>query len=137
MNEIMTLPRDLKPGDEVFTGSSWRTVAKVEKIPARKSIPVNSPARYKVWWEGWGGITDLLTPGVRVPVRKLELSEQELDMLRSYADGPRIWDAAVLVPVVFALADRGLTEPVHGRSGVYQLTDRGREVLAAMPETVQ
>jgi hypothetical protein len=69
MSEIPTLPRDLKPGDEVFTGASWRTVAKVEKLPARHTIPVNTPVRYKVWWEGWGDSTDLLTPGVRVPVR--------------------------------------------------------------------
>jgi DNA-binding PadR family transcriptional regulator len=58
------------------------------------------------------------------------MDENELRLLGSYADGPKIWDAAILVPTVFSLADQGLIEPHQDRSGVYQLTERGRQVLA-------
>ena len=36
---------------------------------------------------------------------------ENTDLLRSYASGPRIWDAASLVPKVLDLADAGLIEP--------------------------
>jgi hypothetical protein len=57
----------------------------------------------------------------------------ELELLRSYESGPKIWDAAVLAPSVSDLAGKGLIEPVPDfnteRPGVYQLTPAGRAVL--------
>jgi DNA-binding PadR family transcriptional regulator len=52
----------------------------------------------------------------------------ELDLLRSYESGPRIWDAAAILPGVYALETKGLIEPT-GTSGAYQLTEAGREAL--------
>jgi hypothetical protein len=61
----------------------------------------------------------------------------ELDLLASYAGGPRIWDAADIVPTVYALAERGLIEPAMTdlgdgpvNRGAYQLTDKGRQALS-------
>jgi hypothetical protein len=52
------------------------------------------------------------------------------ELLASYAKGPRIWDAAAIVPDVFKLAAEGLIEPVPGRDdGAYQLTGKGRAEL--------
>jgi hypothetical protein len=56
------------------------------------------------------------------------MTKDELSLLRSYASGPKIWDAVTLLPTVYALADQGLIEPV-GDSGAYQLTMAGREAL--------
>jgi hypothetical protein len=50
-------------------------------------------------------------------------------LLATYADGPRIWDAAVMVPGVFELERLGLIEPVPGRGGAYQLTSAGQAEL--------
>jgi hypothetical protein len=58
------------------------------------------------------------------------LTAGELDLLRSYAKGRRIWDATAILPGVFALARKGLIEPA-GTSGAYQLTEAGREALEA------
>jgi hypothetical protein len=65
------------------------------------------------------------------------LVPDDLDMLRSYADGPRIWDATSLLPAVYRLADQGLIElapPEDDGSppsrGAYRLTAAGRAVLA-------
>lgn len=60
------------------------------------------------------------------------VTPDELDMLRSYADGPRIWDAASLVPTVTALVDKKLIRACHRWAGdkACELTDLGREVLA-------
>jgi hypothetical protein len=49
-------------------------------------------------------------------------------LLRSYENGPRIWDAVAVLPGVYELEDRGLIEPV-GCSGAYQLTGAGRKAL--------
>jgi hypothetical protein len=59
------------------------------------------------------------------------MTPSELSLLRTYADGPLIWDAASLMHDVLSLADQGLIEPVPDpeRPGVYQLTDAGRQVL--------
>lgn len=57
------------------------------------------------------------------------LDPGELSLLRSYADGPRIWDAAAVLPEVLALYDRGLIEPAHGAA--FRLTGLGRQALAA------
>jgi hypothetical protein len=56
------------------------------------------------------------------------VNKGELELLRSYAKGPRIWDAVAVLPSVYALADRGLIEP-SGNSGAYRLTDAGRKAL--------
>lgn len=53
----------------------------------------------------------------------------DIQLLQSYKNGPRIWDAAEIVPRVFELADQGLIEPVPGRGGAYQLTSAGRKRL--------
>jgi len=52
----------------------------------------------------------------------------DLDLLRSYEDGPKIWDATSILPGVYALEDKGLIEPV-GCSGAYQLTGAGHAEL--------
>jgi len=57
------------------------------------------------------------------------MTDRELDLLRSYEDGPRIWDAAVLMPLVHSLHEQGLIEPHQDRPGVYQITQAGREAL--------
>jgi hypothetical protein len=66
-----------------------------------------------------------------------KITEEELRLLRSYASGPRIWDAAELMPAVWRLQDLVLTEPAPPGDdgsppsrGVRQLTVRGRQVLA-------
>lgn len=52
-------------------------------------------------------------------------------LLASYADGPRIWDAAILQPDVAELAEAGLIEPAPGGSpGSYKITAAGRDALA-------
>lgn len=56
-------------------------------------------------------------------------AKDELDLLRSYEKGPRIWDATAILPAVCALADKGLIEPVTGTNGAYQLTEAGRAAL--------
>lgn len=58
-----------------------------------------------------------------------DLTTEELSLLRSYADGPRIWDAASVFEVVLRLAAKGLVEPADGDGGRYALTDAGRDVL--------
>jgi hypothetical protein len=66
-----------------------------------------------------------------------EITENELNLLRSYANGPWIWDAAALIPEVCKLQDLGLIEPAPPADdgsppsrGACQLTDKGRQVLA-------
>lgn len=46
-------------------------------------------------------------------------------LLATYTDGPKIWDATVLVPGVSELERLGLIEPVPGQGGAYQLTNAG------------
>lgn len=58
------------------------------------------------------------------------------NLLASYARGPRIWDAASLLPEVTELADAGLIEPVPG-SAAYQLTSAGRAELARGKQPVR
>lgn len=58
---------------------------------------------------------------------------RDLELLSSYANGPRIWDAASIMPDVHSLHDQGLIEPVagiDGNRGAYQLTEAGRQALA-------
>jgi DNA-binding PadR family transcriptional regulator len=60
------------------------------------------------------------------------MNEEELRLLRSYQDRPRIWDAASIVPQVWALADKGLIEQLDPHdSRRYRLTEAGREALKA------
>lgn len=67
------------------------------------------------------------------------MTPAELGLLRSYADGPRIWDAASLQRTVGALADKGLIEPVPDpeRPGAYRLTGAGRQALDADPRLAE
>lgn len=54
------------------------------------------------------------------------------DLLRSYENGPRIWDATAVLPDVYALADKGLIEPTGSNNGAYRLTEAGRTELASL-----
>ncbi len=56
------------------------------------------------------------------------LDTSERDLLGTYAGGPRIWDAAALLPTVLGLESKGLIEPVPD-SAAYRLTDAGRSEL--------
>lgn len=56
------------------------------------------------------------------------MTKNELDLLRSYANGPKIWDAASIVPTVYALEDLGLIE-LASENGTYRLTEAGRTAL--------
>lgn len=56
------------------------------------------------------------------------LDEEELRLLRTYANGPRIWDAASVFAVVCRLDAKGYLEP-SGEHGAYALTGKGRAVL--------
>lgn len=52
-------------------------------------------------------------------------TEAELEFLRGYTSGPRIWDAASLQPMVHTLAEQRLIKAADGHPGAYQLTSRG------------
>ena len=60
-------------------------------------------------------------------------TKEHYDLLESYLDGPRIWDATWIVGQVHELKRAGLLEPadVNGSSYRFRLTEAGREVLAA------
>lgn len=58
-----------------------------------------------------------------------ELTPAQLNLLGSYARGPRVWDAASILPGVHALAGKGLIEPC-GDNGAHRLTDAGRAALS-------
>jgi hypothetical protein len=61
------------------------------------------------------------------------ITSEELGLLRSYADGPVIWDVwdtASIMPVVYRLHDLGLVERVPSGHGAYSLTPAGSQVLA-------
>lgn len=60
-----------------------------------------------------------------------ELTNDERELLASYRNGPRIWDAASIYPTVTSLAQRGLIQPSGGAA--YELTNAGQAVLAAQP----
>ena len=62
-------------------------------------------------------------------VSAVELTKGELELLRSYEQGPYIWDAASIVPQVWRLAEKGLVEPADQTSYRYQLTEAGRRAL--------
>jgi hypothetical protein len=57
------------------------------------------------------------------------VTDDELDLLRSYENGPRIWDATVILPKVWTLAAKGLIEPTDADGYRYQLTEAGRRQL--------
>jgi hypothetical protein len=56
------------------------------------------------------------------------VNKGEQELLRSYENGPRIWDAVSVLLRVYALEDKGLVEPA-GTSGAYQLTEAGGKIL--------
>ena len=61
------------------------------------------------------------------------MTPDEQSLLRSYAAGPRIWDAASLLPAVISLANQGLIEPCPGElRAAYQLTEQGRHALGEL-----
>jgi hypothetical protein len=63
------------------------------------------------------------------------MNRRELDLLRSYKNGPRIWDAEALVPLVVSLKEQGLIEPLTAYPGnAFQLTKAGRKALMLEPE---
>jgi hypothetical protein len=65
------------------------------------------------------------------------LDAEEARLLRSYADGPRVWDAAAVFEIVMRLADKGMIAR-SGLGGAYALTDAGRRALTAdMPSPRQ
>lgn len=74
---------------------------------------------------GHDGGTDVHQPHPALP-------PDEARLLRTYADGPRIWDAAAVFEVVMRLSDKGLIAP-SGLSGAYALTAAGRQALPANP----
>ena len=53
------------------------------------------------------------------------------ELLRSYENGPRIWDAAIFQPDVHDLLERKLIEPCPDLPGAYQITQAGRDALEA------
>lgn len=67
-----------------------------------------------------------------VSKRKITLTDRQLDLLRTYEDGPFIWDAASLRPIVFELRGLGLIRPVPPEMRADELTIQGRLVLAGM-----
>jgi hypothetical protein len=60
----------------------------------------------------------------------IPLDNRDLELLASYENGPRIWDAASVFARVLVLEDRGFVAPA-GESGQYALTEAGRARLAA------
>lgn len=57
------------------------------------------------------------------------MTGRELELLRSYASGPKIWDATAILPDVYALVAKKLIEPAGQDGFLYQLTDAGRAAL--------
>jgi hypothetical protein len=62
-------------------------------------------------------------------------ADAELDLLRTYANGPRIWDAAALLPAVTSLRDQGLITPSADNARADRLTAAGYERLRAAEST--
>ncbi len=61
--------------------------------------------------------------------QSVALDADEARLLRSYVDGPRIWDAASVFEMVTQLAEKGVIAP-SGTSGAFAITDLGRQALA-------
>jgi hypothetical protein len=61
----------------------------------------------------------------------VQLDKDELRLLGSYADGPRVWDAAAVFPLVLRLEAKGLVA-MKGEGGLYGLTDEGRQELEGL-----
>jgi len=62
----------------------------------------------------------------------MTLTDEQLGLLRTYADGPFIWDAASLRPLVHELRELGLIRPVPPEMRADGLTELGSKVLAQM-----
>lgn len=60
-----------------------------------------------------------------------QLDADELRVLRTYANGPRIWDAASLFGIVTGLDARGLIAPAGPQSNAFVITPAGRATLDA------
>lgn len=59
----------------------------------------------------------------------VDLDREEARLLRTYENGPRIWDAASVFEIVVRLEGKGMIAP-DGAGGAYALTDAGRQRLA-------
>jgi hypothetical protein len=64
-------------------------------------------------------------------MREGKMTKNHLDLLRSYGNGPKIWDATAMLPDVYALEAKGLVEQVGHEGFLYQLTGAGRTALVA------
>lgn len=75
------------------------------------------------------------TAGERIadpaPVAEPELDEDAATLLATYANGPRIWDAAVIFPIVVRLDSLGLITPASPGGSAYRLTTAGHRALLA------
>jgi hypothetical protein len=76
------------------------------------------------------------TTGQRQDWPPVELDLEEARLLRTYVDGPRIWDAAPVFEVVLRLEDKGMLAP-SSLSGAYALTDAGRRAFADSPPVLR
>lgn len=56
------------------------------------------------------------------------LTRDEERLLRTYVDGPRIWDAATVFEVVVRLAEKEMLVSA-GDGGAYAITSAGRRAL--------
>jgi len=62
----------------------------------------------------------------------MSLTPEQAGLLASFADGPRIWDAASLQPDLAALQDAGLIELAPGAYAAMQLTEAGHTALRGL-----
>jgi hypothetical protein len=62
---------------------------------------------------------------------KITLTAGQLRLLQSYADGPRIWDAASVMNTVYELRDLRLITPSPDMR-TDELTELGRQTLDQM-----
>lgn len=86
-------------------------------------------------YAGWT-LDDYVIPRLASAViwarEQVAMTENELQLLRSYENGPRIWDATAILPAVYDLAGKGLIEPA-GDNGAYKLTAAGTGRLREGP----
>lgn len=60
----------------------------------------------------------------------MELSTDEIRLLKTYQKGPRIWDAVTIFPIVLKLEMKGLITLEAGSNNAYILTAKGEELLS-------
>jgi hypothetical protein len=113
-------PRD-NPGEQVASlADAGRTVYELEVL-AHRGIFRAQPRSSE---------TEPATNEPRQTGERKPISDDEFALLRSYENGPKIWDATAILPGVWALEAKGLIEPFGDeRPGVYRLTETGRKAL--------